>query len=169
MLHDLLINLIDVLEDQSRALDRLRNAMADVRGAFASLGARRLQAGIDSLQEHSSRLTALEARRSKLVGQVRQTLQLDDAAPLSGIKAQLPDHLAAALQNAADNLSEAARRLRIECQIGSRLLDLSEVVNATIIESLLGLSRRDGGACYDCNAQPHSTDTVGGSLISGTV
>lgn len=167
MSHDLVTELTDILGEQARYLDRLQDAMAKTRGAFTSVGARRLQAGIEELQEHSTRLTDLEARRNKIVGELQRELGLGGSARVSRIKPRLPMHLARSLQHAADNASEAARRLRVECQVGSRLLSLSEEANIGILESLLGLSR-SGNASYDCNARSKSTDMPGGSLISGT-
>ena len=167
MSHELVVSLIGVLEEQSRAFDHLQGAMAQTRGAFTSLGARRLQAGIEDLDEQSLKIADLESKRDQIVGQLRKQLGVDGEVRISGITPRLPAHLARALQHAADTATEAARRLRVECHVGTRLLKLSEEANAGIIESLLGLSR-DGNAFYDCNARSKSTDMPGGSLISGT-
>lgn len=167
MSHELVVNLISVLEEQSRVFDHLQRAMAETRGAFTSVGARRLQAGIEGLDEHSLKLADLEAKRARIVDQLRHALGLKGAVQISGIKPRLPRHLAHNLQHAADTAADAARRLRVECHVGARLLRLSEEANAGIIESLLGLNR-DSSASYDCNARSKSTDMPGGSLVSGT-
>jgi len=167
MSHELVANLISTLEEQSRAFDHLQGAMAKTRGAFTSLGARRLQAGIENLDEPSLQLADLESKRGQIVDQLRQALGLDGAVQVSDITPRLPGRVARALQHAADTAAEAARRLRVECHVGTRLLRLSEEANAGIIESLLGLNR-DGNAFYDSNARWQSIDMPGGSLISGT-
>lgn len=167
MSHELVINLISILEDQAHALGRLHDAMAKTRGAFTSVGARRLQEVIENLDEHALELADLESKRGTIVDELRQALGLQGVIRVSRITPLLPGHLARSLQHAADTAVEAARRLRVECQVGTRLLSLSEEANAGIIESLLGLNR-DGNAFYDCNARTKSTDMPGGNLISGT-
>lgn len=167
MSHELVANLIDVLDEQSRAFGQMHGAMAKARGAFTSVGARRLQAGIEDLEEQSLKLADLESKRTRIVDRLRQECGIDGALQVSDIKPELPASLARALQHAADTAAVAARRLRVECHVGTRLLRLSEDANAGIIESLLGLNR-DSSACYDCNARSTSTETPGGSLISGT-
>ena len=164
---ELVVNLIGVLEEQAHALGRLHDAMAKTRGAFTSLGARRLQTVIEDLDEHALELADLESKRGKIADELRQALGLQGAVRVSRITPLLPRHLARSLQHAADTAAEAARRLHVECQVGTRLLSLSEEANAGIIESLLGLNR-DGNAFYDCNARTKSTDMPGGNLISGT-
>jgi hypothetical protein len=166
-LQDLVIDLIGILEEQARYLGRLQDAMTKTRGAFTSVGARRLQAGVEGLEEHSTKLMDLESRRSQIVADLQRTLGLGGEARVSRIKPRLPARLARQLQQAADSAGEAARRLRVECQVGTRLLSLSEEANIGIIESLLGLSR-DGNTSYDRNARSQSTDMPGGNLISGT-
>ena len=167
MSHELVINLIGVLEQQARALDGLHDAMAKTRGAFTSLGARRLQAAIEDLDEHALKLAELESERSKIVDGLRQALGLEGAAQVSRIAPRLPGNLARSLQHAAGTAAEAARRLRIQCEVGTHLLRLSEEANAGIIEALLGLNH-GCNAFYDCNARFKSTDMPGGNLISGT-
>jgi hypothetical protein len=167
MSHDLIFALIGILEEQSRSFDQMRSAMAKARGAFTSIGARRLQAGIENLEERSLKLLDLESKRSKVVDQLQRALGNDGALRVSDIKPGLPVGLARTLQHAADTAAKAAQQLRVECQVGTRLLRLSEDANAGIIEALLGLSH-DSSAFYDSNARWKSADTPGGSLISGT-
>ncbi|MHC4512493.1 MAG: flagellar export chaperone FlgN [Planctomycetota bacterium] len=167
MSHELVTNLIGVLEEQAHAFGRLRDAMTKTRGAFTSLGARRLQAAIEDLHEHALKLAKLESGRGKIVDGLRQALGLEGAAQVSRIAPRLPASLARPLQQAAGTAAAAARRLRTECEVGTHLLRLSEDANAGIIESLLGLNH-GCNAFYDCNARSKSADMPGGNLISGT-
>ena len=170
MSHELVVSLIGVLEEQARAFDGLRNVMARSRGAFVALGALRLEAGTQGLESHAEKLADLEFKRGKVVDKLQKHLGLAGSAQVSRIAPLLPDNLGRSLRHAADAATEAARRMRIECQVGSRLLKLSEEANIGIIESLLGL-RSDhlgGSTSYDRNARSQSTDVPGVNIISGT-
>ena len=169
MSHELVASLIVVLKEEVRAFDGLRSAMDRSRGSFVSLGARRLEAGIQDLQVHAQTIRDLESKRSRIADQLQQQLGLEGSPAVSRITPLVPDALGTSLRHAADAAAEAARRVRIECQVGTRLLRLSEEANAGIIESLLGLCHdHHRNASYDRNARSQSTEMPGGSIISGT-
>jgi hypothetical protein len=167
---ELVVSLIGVLKEQIRAFDGLRAVMARSRGAFVSLGAPRLEAGLQGIESHAQKLADLEFKRGKIVEKLQQQLRLSGSAQVSRIAPLLPDNLGRSLRYAAAAAAEAARRMRIECQVGSRLLRLSEEANIGIIESLLGVrnDHRGGNASYDRNARSQSTEMPGGNIISGT-
>ncbi len=167
MSHDLVLILIGVLRSQARAFDALRKVMAQNRGAFVSLGAHGLQTGIEELDSPAMDLADLEAKRQRIIEELGPELGFEGDPCVSRITPLLPDDLGRSLRHAADTAAEAARRVHVECRVGTRLLRLSEDVNASIIESLLGLGQGHN-AFYDRNARCQPTDTPGGSIVSGT-
>ncbi len=168
MSHELVVSLIVLLKEEVRAFDGLHGAMARSRGAFVSVGARRLETGIQDLQAHARRIRDLESKRSTIADELRQQLGLEGSPQVSRIAPLLPDELGRSLRHAANAAAAAARRVRTECHVGTRLLRLSEQANTGIIESLLGLGDHHRNASYDHNARSQSTDMPGGSIISGT-
>ena len=167
MLHDLANELITVLRAQARSLAALCEALLRNRSSFVALGAKHLEAGTEKLDGHVHNVGRLEQRREEVVDKLQEELGASGDLRVSILLPLLPREQATALRQASDAAGEAARRVHAECQVGTRLLRLSEQVNAGIIESLLGLNR-DNNARYDCNARSEPAGVPGGSIVSST-
>lgn len=165
-LHDLVDQLIRLLESEAQSLDKLRAAMQGSRTHWLALRPSELQSSIDQHQKMAESCALTEERRSAVAREIGDLLGVPGTTTVSRLSSRLPGPLAARLRTAAGKAARAAHGLRRESGMAARLLDFSQRSQESMFRSLGQLS--DGQArSYDRNAKAVVQARAIGCLVDG--
>lgn len=180
-LPDLAARIAASLDRTTGHLQELLAALRSHRRDWVAARPRAVATAVDDLGRHHPALDAEAQQRDRLFDEAAALLPPVRGRPgtarhrnVSAIAAHLPAPLAARLRTAAARATAAAREIRIETALGSRLLDFSQRVHDGLVRELglVAARTRDDVGGYDRAARRvHGTllgrDTGAGTLIDG--
>ncbi len=160
-------SLQQLLDREAKALTGIRKAMVENRTVFVSLGANKLNVGVQSLDKHWQHIAEMEEQREAIAKEMQTLAGSKQPLSLARILLDLPMDLHDQLQASAKLAKKEAQLVRVENIVGTRLLKLSEQANESILHGIIDLNRKGTG--YDCHARSTAATQTQGNLISGTV
>lgn len=163
---DAVVRLTRALDDEARALFRLRELLERGRLAFVALKPSELEQALAALAPDAERAQQAAARRRDAFAAAVTLLGLTAPATLGELAAAAPADQRAALQRAADAAKAAAGALRVETGVGARLLEFSRGSQEAMFRDLLEATRPRS---YDRNARSTTGPAATGRIVSGSI
>lgn len=165
--------LIRSLQATTALLQKLQQALKSRRMVWVAAKPREIAAPLQDLEPIAEELKAETSRRDQLLTALAVDLPLPAPRPgcdlqvsMGMIARHLPAPQARTLQAATQDAVKAARSVRIETALGSKLLHFARAAHDSWLPHLAGLGQGPQG--YDRNARNRTLTTAPrGALIDG--
>ncbi len=164
--HDLVDQLIALLEEQAAGLEGLHRAMEGSRTAWLAVRPTELQTAVDQLQQTANRAMEMEEQRQAVLQQIQETMGFRQPTSVSRLSSQLPKPLADRLRGTAVRATRAAEAVRKESGLGARLLDFSHQSQESMFCSI-ARAQESQARSYDRSARPVVHRDAVGSFVDG--